>query len=154
MPALCTVGYELATPPEFLEVLREQGIELLVDVRAAARSRRVGFAKTRLAANLEEAGIGYLHLPALGTPAEGRAHAKAGRPDAMKAIFREHLATDEAQGALDEVVRMVEAGRRLCLLCLEADPDHCHRSLVADVVADRVPVEIRHLHPGTSGAES
>ncbi|HYW06517.1 MAG TPA: DUF488 domain-containing protein, partial [Longimicrobium sp.] len=69
----------------FLDALAEAEIELLVDVRAVASSRRPGFAKTRLAANLAEAGIEYLHLRALGTPAEGRAAARAGKHHEMRA---------------------------------------------------------------------
>ena len=71
-------------------------VELLVEVRAVASSRRPGFAKTRLAANLHEAGIEYLHLRALGTPADGRAAARAGRHAEMQAIYRVQLATDAA----------------------------------------------------------
>ena len=50
---LATIGYEAATVASLLEALRAEGVELLVDVRAVASSRRPGFAKTRLAANLQ-----------------------------------------------------------------------------------------------------
>jgi uncharacterized protein (DUF488 family) len=145
---LATIGYEHATVQSFLTTLREAEIQLLVDVRAVAGSRRPGFAKTRLAANLEEAGISYLHLRGLGTPAEGRAAARAGRHDEMREIFREQLATSEGERDLETLVDLVASGQRVCVLCLEADPEHCHRSIVADAVAARVPVGIRHLHPG------
>ncbi len=129
----------------FLAALAGAGVEVLVDVRALASSRRPGFAKTALAANLEGAGIGYLHLRGLGTPAEGRAAARAGRHDEMRAVFAEHLATPAAQAQLHELAERVRSGRRVCLLCFEADPAHCHRALVADALAERVPVEVRHL---------
>jgi uncharacterized protein (DUF488 family) len=144
---ITTIGYEAATVPSFLETLAAAGVELLVDVRAVASSRRPGFAKTRLAANLAEAGIGYVHLRGLGTPAEGRAAARAGRHADMRAIFGEHLATPEAQAQLAELAELVRGGRRLCLLCFEADPRHCHRSLVADALGALVPIEVRHLAP-------
>jgi uncharacterized protein (DUF488 family) len=78
-PTLATIGYEDATVQRFQDALRDAGVELLVDVRAVAGSRRPGFAKTKLAANVGEIGIDYLHLRGLGTPAEGRAAARAGR---------------------------------------------------------------------------
>lgn len=146
-PVLATVGYEAATPESFLGALEGAGIDLLVDVRAAARSRRPGFAKTRLRANLEERGIAYLHLPGLGTPAEGRAAARAGDHDAMRAVFAEHLHTPAARTDLTTLIGLIEAGRRVCILCLEADPAHCHRSMVAEAVAERIELRVEHLRP-------
>lgn len=131
--------------PQFLEVLRGAGVQLLIDVRAVASSRRPGFAKTRLAANLEEAGIGYVHLRGLGTPSDGRAAARSGRHDEMQRIFIAHLATDTAESDMQALVELVQGGRRTCLLCFEADPAHCHRSIVASALAQRLPVDVRHL---------
>jgi uncharacterized protein (DUF488 family) len=147
MTTLATIGYENATVQTFLAALREAGVELLVDVRALATSRRPGFAKTRLSANLAEAGIEYLHLRRLGTPAEGRAAARAGRYDELRSVFAAHLATPAAQEELELLADLVRRGRRVCLMCLEADPEHCHRSLVADALAERLPLQVRHLHP-------
>ena len=144
---VATVGYEGTTVDAFLRTLRDASVELLVDVRAVASSRRPGFAKTRLAANLAEAGIDYLHLRGLGTPADGRAAARAGRHAEMHRIFGAHLATDEAQGELHALADLVQAGRRVALLCFEADPAHCHRTLVATALADLVPVRVTHLRP-------
>jgi uncharacterized protein (DUF488 family) len=118
-----------------------------VDVRAVASSRRPGYAKTALAANLASVGIDYLHLRGLGTPKEGRVAARAGRHAEMHAVFREHLATDAAQADLQVLADIVEGGRTACLLCLEADPTHCHRSLVADALAQRMKMNVVHLHP-------
>ena len=148
MPTLATIGYEGATVASFLDALRAAGIGLLVDVRALASSRRPGFAKTRLAANLAEAGIDYLHLRGLGTPAEGRAAARAGRHEEMRRVFAEQLATPDAQAELDVLAGLVQGERRVCILCFEADPRHCHRSLVAAALAERMPLVVEHLHPG------
>lgn len=147
MTSLMTIGYERATVTDFLAALTSAGVQLLVDVRAVASSRRPGFSKSRLAAHLAEAGIDYLHLRGLGTPAEGRAAARSGRHDEMRAVFAAHLRTLEARSALDSLVDIVASGRRVCLLCFEADPAHCHRSLVAEAVAGLTPVEITHLSP-------
>lgn len=145
MTTLWTIGYEDATVKRFLEAVTDAGVELLVDVRAVASSRRPGFAKTRLAENLAGVGVEYLHLRALGTPAEGRAAARAGRHDEMRRVFAEHLAGDAAQAELESLAGIVAAGRRVCLLCFEADPAHCHRSLVADTLGERLALRVEHL---------
>jgi uncharacterized protein (DUF488 family) len=89
----------------------------------------------------------YLHLRGLGTPAEGRAAARAGRYDELRAIYLEHLATTEAQEELETLAALVRSGRRVCLLCFEADPEHCHRSMVAEALQSLVPVQVRNLMP-------
>jgi uncharacterized protein (DUF488 family) len=145
---VATVGYQAATVDSFVRALQAAGVELLVDVRAVASSRRPGFSKSRLAANLADVGIGYVHLRGLGTPAAGRAAARAGRHARMRSIFREHLRTLEAQAELDQLRELASAGRRVCLLCFEADPQHCHRTLVAEALAARMPIEVLELRPG------
>jgi uncharacterized protein (DUF488 family) len=147
VPSLATIGYEGAAMPAFLDALRAAGVALLVDVRAVARSRRPGFAKSALAANLAAAGIDYLHLRGLGTPAEGRAAARGGRHDEMRRVFAAHLRTEAAQAELGALADIVRGGRRACLLCFEADPAHCHRALVAADLARLVPFELVHLRP-------
>ena len=147
MPVIATIGYQSATVRSFLDALLDARIELLVDVRAVASSRRPGFSKTALAANLAGAGIEYLHLRSLGTPADGRAAARAGRHDEMRVIFLEHMLTAEAQDGLETLAGIVQTGRRVCLLCFEADPSHCHRSLVAAALAERMPLEVENLRP-------
>lgn len=145
-PPLLTIGYEAATPAGLVGALRAAGVTVLADVRALANSRRPGFAKRALSAALEEAGIAYWHIPALGTPAEGRAAVRAGRPEAMHRIFGAHLAGVEPQAAL---AALAERSRRetICLLCLEADPAQCHRRLVAEAVSATTGAALRHLHP-------
>ena len=150
MHRLATIGYEGASVADFLDALRRAKIELLVDVRAVAMSRRPGFAKTALSANLRDAGIDYLHLRALGTPADGRAAARAGHHDTMRRIFLTHLATAGAQEALGTLAGLVTSDRRICILCFEADPAHCHRRLVATALQERLPLEIDDLFPGES----
>jgi uncharacterized protein (DUF488 family) len=140
---ICTIGYEGATPDALVATLRAAGVEVLVDVRALANSRRPGFAKRALSASLEAAGIGYLHLRALGTPAEGRAAVRAGKPSVMRRVFAAHLAGDEPQAALANLSDLARR-QRVCVLCLEADPATCHRTLVAEAVG----LPVQHLHPG------
>ena len=82
MRPLATIGYEAATQDAVIDRLKAAGVEMLVDVRAVAASRRAGFSKTVLAASLAEAGIGYVHLRQLGTPS------RAARPPARAASPR------------------------------------------------------------------
>ena len=150
MNTVATIGYEGTSVESFLDALGAAGVELLVDVRAVASSRRSGFAKTRLAANVAGVGIEYLHLRGLGTPADGRAAARAGRHDELRAIYAAHLATPVAQADLAVLAAIVRGGRRACLLCFEADPAHCHRSLVAAALVAVVPARVVHLAPQLS----
>jgi uncharacterized protein (DUF488 family) len=151
-PVLLTIGYQEATPAGVVGALQDAGVELLVDVRAVTSSRRPGFSKRQLAAGLADAGIDYLHLRALGTPAEGREAARAGRHDALRRIYDGQLATLEAQKELADLAGLVASGRRLCLLCYERQPHDCHRSLIAERLHDTA--EVRHLFPRPIDANS
>jgi len=151
MTELFTVGYESATPSSLADALVEAGVQTLVDVRAVANSRRPGFSKRSLAAEVEERGLSYLHLRALGTPADGRAAARSGRHAEMRRIFEAHLVTEPAQEGLAALTALAATGRKLCLLCFEREPEHCHRLMIAERVEQRLPeIEIAHIHPLTA----
>src|SRR5215213_10025469 len=94
---LATIGYESATQADVIDRLKTAGVEVLIDVRAVAASRRAGFSKTLLAASLNEAGIGYVHLRQLGTPKPGRDAARKGHIAQMHEIYEAHLAEPAAQ---------------------------------------------------------
>lgn len=143
-PPLSTIGYEGKTVAEFLDALEQAGVELLIDVRAVAASRRPGFSKSALAAAVRERGIDYLHLRPLGTPKAGREAARKGRIAEMRAIYEEQLATPEAALALEQAHD--EVGRRhAALLCYEADAGGCHRAIVAERLIERGGQEVRNL---------
>src|SRR5919107_2934796 len=116
-----TIGYEGATVGEFLTALQDAGVKRVIDVRAVPNSRRPGFSKTPLRNALAEAGIDYVHLRALGTPADGRAAARAGKHEELRRIYAGQLELPEAmaQGA-----QMVELSREKpsAVLCYERDP--------------------------------
>lgn len=143
---IATIGYERATPGELFAALRAAGVETLVDIRAVARSRRPGFSKGALAVAAGEAGISYVHLRGLGTPTEGREANKARRYDDFENIYRSHMKGEEAQADLGRAAELAES-RRICLLCLEADAAHCHRSIVAEMLTRRLGAPIVHLSP-------
>src|SRR5690606_12292952 len=91
-----TIGYEGATMGEFVAALQAAGVERVIDVRAVANSRRPGFSTTPLKNALAEAGIGYVHLRALGTPAAGREAARAGRKAELERIYAGQLESPQA----------------------------------------------------------
>ena len=135
-----TIGYESTTMGEFLAALTGAGVKRLIDVRAVASSRRPGFSKTALSNSLAEAGIEYVHLRALGTPAAGREAARKGRHEDLKRIYAGQLELPEAimQGA-----QMVQLAAEMpsALLCYEREPAGCHRSLLLTAVAPDAKVE-------------
>ncbi|MGU3493011.1 DUF488 family protein [Xanthobacteraceae bacterium A53D] len=143
---LFTIGYEQTTVPAFHATLTGAKVDLVVDVRAIAASRRPGFSKTALAAGIAEHGIAYVHLRALGTPAEGRMAARKGDQDALRRIYGAHLETPAAREALDELTALAK-GRHLCLLCFERHAEGCHRLLLSDILCERLDVPVTHLVP-------
>ena len=144
---LFTIGYEQAKPAAVLNELERAKIDLLVDTRAVAASRRPGFSKRQLAASLDDAGIGYIHLQKLGTPAEGRAAARNGDTDALWRIYDKHIKTAEAQAELGELIALVKSGKRVALLCYCRDPKACHRSRIVANVKKRTQVKVDDLIP-------
>src|SRR5450830_465818 len=147
MQTLFTIGYQQAKPAAVLGELKRAKIDLLVDIRAVAASRRPGFSKRQLAASLDEAGIAYIHLQKLGTPAQGRQAARAGDLDTLWRIYDKHIKTPDAQAALGELIALIKSGKRVCLLCYERDPNTCHRSRIAALVGKRTRVKVEDLIP-------
>jgi uncharacterized protein (DUF488 family) len=143
-PDLLTIGYEGCTIDGVLTALTQARIDLLIDVRAVAASRKPGFSKRQLAAGLNLAGIEYIHLQRLGTPKPGRDAVRAGHPERMVPIFNAHMATPEAQHALAEA-KAHAMERRCCLLCFERDHRHCHRHLVAEMIVAETRQQVEHL---------
>jgi uncharacterized protein (DUF488 family) len=139
-----TIGYESTTVGDFVAALTSARVERVIDVRAVPNSRRPGFSKTPLSNALAEAGIEYVHLRALGTPAAGRAAARAGRLEELQRIYAGQLELPEAimQGA-----QMIQLAREKpsALLCYEREPAGCHRSLLLEAVA--ADAEVEHLFP-------
>ncbi len=132
-----TIGYEQATVADVVGALTKAGVKRVIDVRAVAASRRPGFSKTALAANLNEAGIAYEHLRALGTPKEGREAARKGDLAALERVYAGQLELPEAQ-AQAAIMLDRAAAEPVAILCYERDPAECHRTLLLDAVAAEV----------------
>ncbi|MGS1016213.1 DUF488 domain-containing protein [Allosphingosinicella humi] len=141
---LSTIGYEGKTLDEFLGELAVAGVEMVIDVRAVAASRRPGFSKTALSGALRERGIDYVHYRALGTPAAGREAARKGRIAEMHTIYAGQLETPEAQLALEQLLGEASA-RHAALLCFERDAACCHRTMLAERIVARRPFTINNI---------
>lgn len=144
MMHIFTIGYEATTMAEFLAALRQAGVERVIDVRALPLSRRPGFSKSPLSAALGEAGIDYVHLKALGTPADGRAAARAGQQEKLERIYAGQLELPEAIVQSEQMLELA-ADKPSALLCFERDPAGCHRTLLLDAVAPGA--QVTHLFP-------
>ena len=141
-PDIWTIGYEGSTQDALIAALQAAGVERVIDVRAVPLSRKPGFSKNVLATGLKEAGIDYVHLKPLGTPAEGREAARKGRHDVLERIYAGQLELPEAVVAVEQMKEMA-ADMPSALLCFERDPNACHRTLLLDAV--RPGARIEHL---------
>jgi uncharacterized protein (DUF488 family) len=149
-----TIGHSTRTIEEFIEMLRAHGVRRVVDVRSIPRSRHnPQFNRESLARHLRAARIGYVHLKKLG----GLRHAKAdsknlGWHNASFRGFADYMQTDEFITGLARLEKLA-ATKPSAIMCAEAVPWRCHRSLIADalvvrkfVVADIMNVSRAQAH--------
>jgi uncharacterized protein (DUF488 family) len=134
---LISLGYEGRSVGDLVDDLRSQYVAILVDVRLTPLSRKPGMSKRKLAAALAEAGIDYVHLPALGNPKDNRELFRTGDP-ASRQRFRALLRDEIALQALDHITELLEGGA-VAVLCFERSHEHCHRHLVAEAVLEARP---------------
>ena len=133
-PIAYTIGYEGWELDEFVTRLREQRVEVLIDIREKPASRKPGFSKTPLREALEEAGIEYVHVKALGSPSAIRYEYKnGGDKETFFKAYRTYLKTQLAH--LRTVLDAVRE-KTCCLMCLERHAMDCHRSAVSDMLKE------------------
>ena len=144
MSKLATIGYESASLDDFITTLKKVGVEIIVDVRELAQSRRKGFSKKALSAALELNGIDYIHLKGLGDPKEGRDAARSGDYRRFLQIFTDHLASEAAKADMQRAIE-IATDSFACLLCYERSSKECHRRLVADELSDKLNFEVMHV---------
>lgn len=133
-----TIGHSTRPIEEFIGLLRANGVERLIDIRTIPKSRHnPQFNSDALARALKSAGIDYVHLKELG----GLRHARPDSPNMAwrNASFRgyaDYMQTEDFQKALERAIRLTDE-RPAALMCAEAVPWRCHRSLVADALVAR-----------------
>jgi len=142
---LLTLGYEGLRIDSFFDILIRNGVQTVVDVREHPISRKPGFSKSDLAAAAARRGLSYIHVPALGSPKEIRhEYHTDGDWQRFSRRFLDYLATQE-----DAIAELADIAQRTpcCLLCFEADPRFCHRSFVAQRVAQSADfgISVDHL---------
>lgn len=138
-PTIFTIGYEGVSQTQVLGVLIEFGVSKVLDVRLRPASRKCGLSKTALDAGLRSIGISYEHRRELGTPAELLA-AGPGRYDVT-----EYLRYLAGIPWATEAAAMTASTERTALLCFEADPGSCHRSVIAAEAAAMADLRVVHL---------
>jgi uncharacterized protein (DUF488 family) len=157
---LATIGVYGWTLAGFLDALHEADVGLLVDVRQrrGVRGREYSWANAqRLQAALAEAGIGYSHHKELAPTTELRQVQY--REDDRLGVgkrSRVELAPEYRERYLHEILDRVDLAplvaelpldRASALFCVERDPEACHRSLVAERLADECGMTVSHLRP-------
>jgi uncharacterized protein (DUF488 family) len=149
MTTVWTIGHSTRTAAEFLDLLKQHGIEVVADVRHFPGSRRFPqFNQARLRDSLAAAGIGYVHLAELG----GRRPVRPGSRNLAwrNASFRgyaDHMETPEFRAGIDRLLGLARSSRT-AVMCAEAVWWRCHRSLIADHLRS-IGVRVLHiLGPG------
>lgn len=140
-----TVGHSTRPRDEFFRMLQAFEIELLADIRTVPRSRKnPQYEQESLARFLVEHGIAYLHLRALG----GLRHPKkdstnTGWRNASFRGYADYMQTPEFANAIDELISLAR-NKRIAIMCAEAVPWRCHRSLVGDAILVR-GIEVKDI---------
>jgi len=144
-PTIWTVGHSTRPIGEFTDLLGAHEISLLVDVRTVPRSRyNPQFNANTLAKSLKEAGLVSLHIPALGGLRKARKDSiNIGWRNASFRGYADYMQTAEFWNALEELMMHGRQGPT-AIMCAEAVPWRCHRSLIADALVSR-GWDIRHI---------
>lgn len=148
-----TIGHSTRPAPEFIEILHAFRIKRLVDIRTVPRSRHnPQFNKDTLRESLEAGKIGYLHMKGLGglRHALKRSQNTAWRNASFRG-FADYMQTREFQESLEKLIAAANK-RRTVIMCAEAVPWRCHRSLIGDALLVR-GIGVIHIMSAGSGRE-
>ena len=137
-PTIWTIGHSTRPIDVFIDCLRAHKIRLLVDVRTIPRSRyNPQFNTDRLAESLKDTGLSSLHMPMLGGLRKARKDSiNNGWRNASFRGYADYMQTAEFWHALEELMMQGRQGPS-AIMCAEAVPWRCHRSLIADALTSR-----------------
>jgi uncharacterized protein (DUF488 family) len=144
-PLVLTVGHSTRPLDDFIDLLKTHGVRMIIDVRTVPRSRHnPQFNLDTLPETLSSVGIGYEHTPGLG----GLRHALRDSPNTgwRNSGFRgfaDYMQSKEFEESLGKLIRLAQR-KRVCLMCAEAVPWRCHRSLIADALQIR-GITVAHI---------
>ena len=145
-PGLLTIGYEGRSLEGYLNLLLNNSVTFLCDVRRNALSRKYGFSKSTLSKACEGVGIRYEHLPELGIDSEERRELNTQADyDALFAEYERKSLPRQPQ-ALARIRGRVQDGERVALTCFERLPHQCHRHCVAKALAQDAGKDLVALH--------
>ena len=142
MQKVFTIGYEGADLADFIKALKQANVDVLLDVREIPISRRRGFSKTALREALEKANIGYRHEKQLGSPKVIRHRLREDKN--YKRFFKDFARHLDKQVELLNLLTQELTGS-IALMCYEKDFQICHRTAVANALADIVGLKTIHL---------
>ena len=137
-----SIGYEGKDIDEFLNILIQNNITTLVDVRKNAFSMNFCFIKNKLSKFLEDAGINYVHFPELGIESEDRKNLKTRKDyDNLFAEYTKNLCSKQ-----DKLKELIELGKKekIAFMCFEADHSYCHRGQIANYL-EKQNLGVAHL---------
>ena len=146
---LWTIGHSTKAINEFLALLKSHGVTRLVDVRTIPRSRHnPQFDAHALDMSLEEAGITYIHQPQLGGLRKPKKDSiNEGWKNTSFRGYADYMQTELFWAALETLTKAARNGPT-AIMCAEAVPWRCHRSLIADALASR-GWTVRHIMTNT-----
>ncbi|WP_411721061.1 DUF488 family protein [Mycetocola sp.] len=138
MRQIFTVGHSTHPMEEFASLLRAHGVTLVADIRTIPRSRHnPQFGEEELQASLPEAGIAYRRLQTLGGLRRTTVDSiNTGWKNTSFRGYADYMQTDAFSDGIDELLRLAD-GRTVAIMCAEAVPWRCHRSLVGDALLVR-----------------
>jgi uncharacterized protein (DUF488 family) len=141
-----TLGYEKRSLPEFIRILEESNIRVVLDVREKAWSHKRDFCKTRFKDGLAKNKILYIHVPEAGNPKNIRIKSKSS--EHCLELYEEYLSQTH-NGLIIIKQAILDAKnekKKVCLTCFERDPQMCHRSIIANRLKRRIKGSIvKHL---------
>jgi uncharacterized protein (DUF488 family) len=144
---LLTIGYEKRSIEEYVQLLLDATVDVLLDVRETAWSHKPGFSKSALRDYLAGVGIEYVHAKFVGNPKSLRRQASSHREclDLYSALVSQNR---EMLDRFEELVELFHAeGRRVCITCFERHPEDCHRGIIAAKWRKGGKRDIQHLAP-------
>lgn len=145
MATIFTLGYQMRSVDEFVQILRDSAIDVLVDVRETAWSHKPGFSKGALSRALQRAGIEYIHARFAGNPKRLR-DAAVSHAACLQAYARHVDKNVEIVDNFEELIaQLLVDGKRVCLTCFERHHEDCHRSILADRWRGRGRRRVEHL---------
>lgn len=148
MMSIYTIGYEGLDIEDFLALLRQSGVDTVVDIRELPLSRKRGFSKNGLREILEANGFGYRHIVELGCPKPIRNQYRLdGDWSRYKKDFKRYLAGRAAD--ISELSSLA-GDAHYALMCFEADYAMCHRSMVAEAIRRTSGINVTHLDSRTA----